>query len=138
MDIVIAVDKVRLIDDQAVQGQRGIDAADHELLKTATQAQQTFVAAGAMDDQLGNHAVIIGRHAITIVKGAIDANAKASRGVKAGYLAGRGQERFRILGIDTALNGVAGEGDIALLKAKRQACRYADLLAHQIDPRDHF
>jgi hypothetical protein len=39
-----------------LQRQRGGDAADHVLVERAPQPHQRLVAAGAVDDQLGDHA----------------------------------------------------------------------------------
>jgi len=42
----------------------------------------------------------------------------------------------RVLGVDTALDGVTGEDDVLLRKAERQAGGDADLFAHDIDAGD--
>ena len=62
-----------------MQRDRGVDAADDEFLQRAAQAHQAFVAAGAVDDQLGDQAVVMRRHAIALIERAVDAHAEAAR-----------------------------------------------------------
>jgi hypothetical protein len=50
----------------------------------------------------------------------------------------RRRESPRVLGVDAAFDRVALEHDIVLGERQRRAGRDADLLSHQIDPRDHF
>ena len=55
-----------------------------------------------------------------------------------GDLAGRGHEGVRVLGVDAALDGVAGELDVLLGEVERRAGGDLDLLAHQVDAGDHL
>ena len=64
VDGVVAVDDVGLAHQLLEQGDGGLDAADHQLVQRAAQAQQAFVAVLGMDDQLARQAVVIGRDAI--------------------------------------------------------------------------
>ena len=81
--------------------------------QAALQPHQAFVAVAAVDDQLADQAVVVGRDAIALVDAAVDAHAEAARRVVVGDGAGRGREGARVLGVDAALDGVARERDVA-------------------------
>ena len=68
---------------------------------------------GAVDDQLADHAVVIGRHPVAGVEAAIDADVHAAGRDIILHQAGRGGEGLRILGIDAALDRMAVELDLA-------------------------
>src|SRR5688500_11966838 len=51
---------------------------------------------------------------------------------------GRGHEAERVLGVDAALDGVAGDRDVALLELEMAAVGDADLLAHEVEAGDQF
>src|SRR5215475_7950900 len=53
-------------------------------------------------------------------------------------LTGRGPERYRVFGIDTALDGVAVEPHVLLRERKVAAGGNADLLEDEVDVGDHF
>src|ERR1700760_2468906 len=89
VNVVIAVDEFRSDRETLVQRYRRLDAADHIFLQRAAQPHQAFVAALAVDDQLGDQAVVKGRHLIAVVERAVDANAEPARRVITGYPAGR-------------------------------------------------
>ena len=55
-----------------------------------------------------------------------------------GDLSRRGAEGARVLGVDAALDGVAGEGDVLLLERERRAGGDADLLEHEVDAGDRL
>src|SRR5262249_12950568 len=69
---------------------------------------------------------------------AVDANAQAARGMPVGDLARRGAEGARVLGVDAALDGVAGERDVLLLEGEVGTRGDADLLEHKVDARHHL
>src|SRR6185437_9880730 len=54
------------------------------------------------------------------------------------YFSGRRAKRHRVLGIDAALDGVAAEFDVALLKREVVAGGGANLLEDQVDTGDHL
>ena len=116
----------------------GLDTQNDHFLKRPAGAHQGFVAGLAMDDQLGDQAVVIGRHLVAGIKRRIDTDAEATGGVEIGDLARRGHEGHRIFGVDAAFDGMAGKGDVRLAEAERGAGGDADLFAHQIDAGDHF
>ena len=70
---------------------------------------------------------------------AIDAHAVAAGGVvEADGARGGGEVFGRILGVDAALDGVFGEGDVALVEGKFLAVRDQDLLLDQVDTGNLF
>jgi hypothetical protein len=138
VDVVIALDEFRRDCETLVQRDRRVDPADHIFLERAPQSHQAFVAALAVDDQLGDEAVVVGRHLIAVVQRAIDANAEPTGRMITGDPAGRGPESVGVLGIDAALDRVTAQVDVRLAIAKRNAGRNAQLLADDIDAADHF
>src|SRR5580693_6393932 len=138
VDVVMAVDEFRRDSETLVQRNRRVDPADHIFLERAAQPHQAFVAALAVDDQLGDQAVVIRRHLIAVVERAVDANAEPARWMITGYPAGRRSEGIGVLGIDTALDRVAAQIDVRLPIAERHAGGDAQLLADNVDAADHF
>ena len=63
----------------------------------------------AVDDQLADQAVVVGRDRVALIDAGIDAHAEAAGRVEVGDPAGRGGEGPRVLGVDAALDGVALE-----------------------------
>jgi hypothetical protein len=68
----------------------------------------------------------------------IHAHAGSARQVEGVNHAGRRRERFGVLGVDAALDRVAGERDVALLEAEAHPRGDADLLLHDVYARDHL
>src|SRR3546814_20163923 len=62
--VVGAVEEVWIGDEPRVQRDRGLDAADHEFLERAAEAHQALVARAGVDDELGDEAVVMRRHAV--------------------------------------------------------------------------
>src|SRR5688500_15979414 len=92
-----------------------------------------------MDDELGQQRVVIRRHEIAGIAVAVDANAGAVWRLPAGDATRAGPKTvLRRLGVDAALDGVAGKSDIGLLERKRLAAGDQELLRHQIHAGDHF
>ena len=83
VDVVVAIDEIGLGDEPLMQRDRGLDAGDDEFLERPAQPHQAFVAAGAVDDELGDQAVVIRRHDVALIERAIDAHAEAARRVVA-------------------------------------------------------
>src|SRR5262245_2218047 len=106
VDVVVAIDESLFADDALVEGDGGLDAADHELLERSAQAHQALVAARAVHDQLGHHRIVVGRDGVTGVEAGIDPYPKATRWMIVGNAAGAGREGLGILRIDAALDGV--------------------------------
>src|SRR3546814_2257575 len=72
-----------------------------------------LVAGLAVDDQLGDQAVVGRGDAVAGVEPGIDAHAEPAGGVVVGDPARRGHEGLRVLGVDAAFDGVAGKRDVA-------------------------
>src|SRR5271169_1781252 len=138
VDVVIAVDEICGVDQSLMQWDRRFDAADHVFLERPAQPHQTFVAGLAMDDQLGDQAVVVGRHLVPLVERAVDAHAEPARGVIIGDSAGRWTKGLGVFGVDAALDRVTGEADFSLTVAERGAGGDAQLLAHDVDAADHL
>ena len=68
----------------------------------------------------------------------VDAHARAARTFEALHGAGARHERVRILGVDAALDRVAGELDVFLAQREFFAGRDQQLLAHEIDAGDQL
>ena len=88
---------------------------------------QRLLAGGAVDDDLGDQRVVVGRHAAA--RGghvAVDADAGAARHLEAGDDARRGREGLGVLGVDPALEGMAAAADVGLREGQRLAPRHAD------------
>ena len=64
VDVVVAAAELGIVDEALVQRDRRLDAADHVFGQRAAQAHHAFVAARAVDDQLGDQAVVVGRHRV--------------------------------------------------------------------------
>src|SRR3546814_5890339 len=84
---------------------------DHIFLQRAPEAHQAALARTAIDDQLANHAAIIRRHPVTLVKARIHADMHAAGNVIARDGAWRGSKGPGVFGIDTASYGVARKTD---------------------------
>ena len=64
-----------MMDQLAEQRERRIHAIHHKLVERAAQPHQALHAVVAVYDQLTDQAVIVGWDPITMIHGAIDANA---------------------------------------------------------------
>src|SRR5262249_7696264 len=113
-------------------------AADDDLAQAAAQAGDALVTVAAMNDQLANQAVIIGRDRIAGIDGAIQAYAQAAGGVEIADQNRRGREGPRVFGVDPALDRMAFENHVLLGERKREAGGDANLLANQVDAGDGF
>jgi hypothetical protein len=68
MDVVIAAKDI-VFGQQGVKQRHGVFHAIHnQFAKSAVQAGKGFWAVAAMNDQLGNQAVLIGRNFVTVIK----------------------------------------------------------------------
>src|ERR1051325_8599007 len=91
------------------------------------------------DDQLGQLRIVIGRYEIARIAMGVQANPRTLRRLPVDDSSRAGAKAvLRRLGIDAALDGVAGERDIGLLKRQRFAARDAQLLGDEINTRDHL
>src|SRR3977135_4217631 len=114
MDVIVAVDDVLLPHQRAEQRERGLDAVDDELVERTLEPHQAFAAGLAVDDELADERVVIGRDRIAVIDGGIDAHAETAGRVIVHDLARRGTKGHRIFRIDTAFDGMAVELHIFL------------------------
>src|SRR5690554_3261194 len=78
VNVIIARQNVGLLDQALEQRQRRLDAVDDELINGAAQALQAFVARTAIDDQLADQRVVIGRDLVALIDRRIDTHANAT------------------------------------------------------------
>jgi len=114
MNIVIAVDDVRLRDERIEERDRSLDAIDDELSEGALQPHQTLVAGPRMHDELTDQTVIIRRDGVAGICARIDPDAETAGRMKMGDGARLWPESVWILGIDAAFNGMPIEPHILL------------------------
>ena len=92
-----------------------------------------------MDHHLGGQGIVIGGEGAAVIEGGVHPDAGAAGEVEKFHLAGAGPEIGRgVLGVDAALDGVAGEGHVLLSQVKGQTGGDAQLLTHQIHAGDHL
>src|SRR3954471_19764971 len=128
----------RVLDQLLVERDGGLEAVDDEFLERAAQTHDAALAARAVDDQLGDHRVVIRRHPVAGVEARIDADVHAPRSDVILHEARRRREGLRVLGVDPAFDGVAAEADLVLLARETLAAGDADLLADEVDAGDIF
>ncbi len=138
MDVVIAIHEIRGADHFLMQRDRRVDAADGIFLQGPAQPHQAFIARVAVNDQLGDQAVVMRLHDIAGIQCRIDADAEPAGRMVIRDPARRRQERFRGFGVDSAFDGMAREGDVLLLDGEVRTRRDADLFAHDIDAGNHL
>ena len=90
--MIVAVDNGGFPDQRAEQRQRGLDAFDHHFVQRPAQPHQALGAGLAVDDQLADQRVVIGRDDIALIDGGIDPHAEAAGRMVLQDLAGRGPE----------------------------------------------
>src|SRR4029450_4465177 len=138
VDVVVAVDDVVLAHQRAEQRQRGLDAVDDEFVERALEPHQAFAAGLAVDDELADQRVVVGRDRVAVIDGGIDGHAEAAGGWVSHELARRGPEGDRVLGVDAAFDGVPVKLHVALGELELAAGGDADLLEHEVDVGDHL
>src|SRR5215831_8798670 len=138
MNIVCRLLLVKKKNEGVEQGDGGLDTIDDELSKCALQPHQAFVAGARVHDELADQAVIIRRDGVAGICARIDPDTEAARRVEMGDGAGRWPEGMRVLGIDTAFDGVAVEAHILLTERQRRARRDPDLLDDEVEPGNHL
>jgi len=91
-----------------------------------------------MDDELGDHRVVVREDLVLVVDGAVDPDPHSTGCMVAVDLAGEGGKLEGILGVDAALDGVAGDLDVGLFEAQRDSGGATNLFLDDIDAGDHF
>src|SRR5471030_113259 len=138
MDVGAAFDEAGVDHQLAVQRDIGRDALDHHFRQRDLHAADRLFARGAVSDDLADHRIVVRRYIVTGIGVRINADAGAARRVPGGDAARRRRELERVLGVDAALDGVAGQHHVALAEAQLLAVGDADLFLHDVDAGDHF
>src|ERR1700757_1513716 len=87
-DVVTPSEKAPPLPQPLVQRDRRFDAADHIFLERPAQPHQAFVAAPAVDHELRDQAVVIGRHFVAMIKRTVDAYPGTARRMIFGHPTG--------------------------------------------------
>ena len=95
------------------------DAVDDRHLERAAHARDGFPPIAAVDDDFGDHRVVVRRHGAFRVRERFDTDARAARDAERVDDARRRHEGVRIFRIDAALDRMAGERDVACLNESR-------------------
>ena len=136
MDIGAAFDEARIHHQIAVQRDIGFDAFDQRFAQRRAHARHGLLAGVAVNDELGNHRVVVGRYAVVGVKVAVHPHARPARRVPQGDAARRGCEFVGVFGVDAALERMAAHGDVALAERQLLTGGHHDLRAHDVNARD--
>src|SRR4051812_902634 len=138
LDRIVPTLEFGVVDQLLVEGDGGLEAVDDEFLERAPEAHDAALAARSVDDQLGDHRIVIRRYPIAGVEAGIDADVHAAGGDVILHQARRRSEGLGVLGVDPAFDGVAAKLDLVLLAGEALAARDADLLADEVDAGDIF
>ena len=102
-------------------------------------AQGGRAAVRAPGDQLGDHRIVMRRHAVAFGYAGITADASAGGQPQPLERASPGKEvPVRIFGIQAHFDGMAGDGQIFLSKRQRLPCGHPHLPFHQVLPGDEL
>ena len=113
--------------------------ADLELGERAEHALARALAVGGPDDELADQVVVVLRHGVALRVPTVPAHAGAAREPQVRDGAGRGGEvRGRVLGVDAALDRVAGVHDVVGGERQRLTGRDPQLLGDEVELRDLF
>src|SRR5437773_204946 len=74
----LAGDEVLVRENPEVHRDAGLDAVDDRHLEDAAHARDRFLPVASMDDDLGDHRVVIRRHGALGVREGLDADARAA------------------------------------------------------------
>lgn len=102
-----------------MEARSGFDPADSQFAQGSLHGSDGFFARLAMDDDFGDHRIVVRRDAVAAVGMGVDADAEASWQVHRLDFAWTGLEVFiGVFGIDTAFDGCPARLDIALLEGE--------------------
>ncbi len=128
MGIEFAGGEVGIRKDTPLQRNGGLDAFDDEHVQGAPHPGDGFGAVAALNDQLGDHGIVVGRdYGIGVGRG-IDTHSRTSRRLKSRDASGRRHERYRIFRVYAAFDGMAGEiifADGVVEASHRRPCESA-------------
>ena len=126
------------MDEFAEERNGRLDAVDDEFVERPVEPRHAFGPRAAVDDELADQAVVVGRDRVALIDAGIDAHAEPAGRVEIGDLARRRREGARVLGVDAAFDGVALEMHVGLRERQAEAGGDADLLGDQVDAGDRL
>src|SRR5690349_14656283 len=126
-------------ENAAVQRDAGVDAFHDEHLQRALHALYRLLAILAADDEFGDERIVVGRDNGFGVTGGVYAHAGATGWIEGGDLPRGGRELLGVLGINTALDGMAtGENGPVQHRLQALPHRNEHLALDQVDIGDHL
>ncbi len=138
VDGVFTLEEFGLFENPLMERQRRLDARNHGFADGALQPADTFLPRAAMDDELADHGVVIGRDGVAAVYCAVEPYAQTAGGVEGVDTARRGGEIVRVFGVDADFDAVAAEADVLFLDREGQAGGDPDLLGDEVNAGEHF
>ena len=130
----LALAEQGMLEDLAVEGDGGLDAADDVFAQGAVHdAQGLFPVVGIGDEQ-GAGRVIVGRELVTGTDVGVQTHTGAARRHVTGDQTGIGSEvLLRVLAVDTHLHGTVGRTQVLFAVTQFRTKGHGDLLFHQVD-----
>ena len=129
----------RVLEHAQVEGDRRGHALDAELGERPARASEGLAAVAAPDHELGQEAVVEGRHHVARVDVRVKTHPGPARRRPAAHRAGGRQEvAVRVLGIDAKLDRVTGDGHVVLADGKALARGHADTGLDDVDAGHHL
>ena len=122
-----------------MKGSRGLDSTDAQFAQSPLHRRDGFVTRLAMDDNLGNHRIVMRRDGVTRMRMGVDPHAKTAGKIhRLDLTRTRLEIAIGILSVDPTLNCGPSGFDLALSKRELLACGDEDLRFDQVDTRNHF
>src|SRR5262245_15038778 len=135
----LALDEARSLEQSPVEAEQGRGAFDDELLERPQHAPSRVLAIDVVHDQLRDERVVEIRDLVPCANARIDPHADPGRLPIRRDPARRGEEpACDVFGVDAAFDRVAANLDLVLSDGQRLPRGDADLLTHDVDPRDRL
>ena len=129
---------LRAFHQRAQEGQIGLRPDHDGVVELPVEQRQRFRPGRRMDDELGDHRVVEGGHAVAGGDAGIDPDSRQTLLAPEAHRQdppGRGQEIvLGVLGVDAGLDRRAVAGDVILSQRQRLARGDAELPFHEIEP----
>ena len=137
--IDVSLDKIAVPEDSLVEGDRGVDSFDHQLVEGPAHLCEGLGAVNAVDDELSDERVVIRGDGVADLDVGVPADAGAAGDLQVGDLSGgRAEVVLGVFGVDPDFEGMAAGDDFLLGERQFFAGRDPDLLLDEVDARDHF
>ena len=139
LGVDVARTEVGILEDFLVQGNGGLYAVNAEFLERTFHDFDGVTTGAAMNDDFGNHGIVVRLDGKTCRYAGVEADAGAAGFVQEGNLSRAGHEVVvRVLGVDAALDGMAGEVHIFLGDFQGFTSGNANLGAYEVNARNGF